>query len=127
MEDQGSGIAGLRILLAEDEMLVAMMLEDMLNDLGCTVVGPANRLPKALRLATEEAIDVAILDVNLAGEEIYPVAEALAGRGIPFVFVTGYGSAGLRESFSHVATLQKPFQPQDLEQVLKTATLDRRG
>jgi len=117
------GIAGLRILVAEDEMLVAMMLEDMLDDLGCTVVGPANRVPQALDLARQETFDGAVLDVNLAGQEIYPVAEALADRDIPFVFVTGYGSAGLRDPFCNVATLQKPFQPQDLEQVIRSAIL----
>ena len=75
-----------RVLLVEDENLVAILLEDMLAELGHSVVGPVARLNKALEMAQREAIDLAILYVNINGEQVYPVAEALAARGIPFVF-----------------------------------------
>ena len=91
------GSAGLRVLVVEDEIMVALLLEDMIADLGHRVVGPVGRLGKALDVANREAIDVAILDVNVDGKEVYPVAEALAARHIPFAFVTGYGPQGLRE------------------------------
>src|SRR3546814_9846381 len=83
-------LAGLRILVVEDELLVALELEMMLIGLGCDVVGPASRLEKAMQLAAAEAIDGAILDVNLRGRPVYPVATALKARGIPFLFSTGY-------------------------------------
>lgn len=111
-------LAGRRVLIVEDEVLVCMLLEDMLETLGCTLVGPASRLDKALQLAREASIDSAILDVNLAGQEVYPVAEALAARGIPFVFATGYGTTGLRAPYQDSPTLQKPFSQDDLQRVL---------
>ena len=108
---------GLRVLLVEDENLVAMLLEDMLAELGHSVVGPVARLKKALEMAQHEAIDLAILDVNINGEQAYPVAEALAARGIPFVFSTGYGERGLPPQYRGHPTLQKPFQQHDLEKL----------
>jgi CheY-like chemotaxis protein len=74
-------LSGRRVLLVEDEMMVAMLVEDMLSDFGCHVLGPASRLEEALRLADAGEIDVAILDVNLNGQETYPVADALAAKG----------------------------------------------
>lgn len=110
-----------RVLLVEDEMMVAMLLEDMLSDFGCEVIGPAGRVDEALSLARNGAIDVAILDVNLAGQETYPVADVLAAAGIPFVFATGYGAGGLRDGYKHRPTLQKPFQQRDLIRALTQA------
>lgn len=106
--------APLRILLVEDEMLVAMLLEDMLVDAGHTIVGPLSRIDKAVEAARAEAVDLAILDVNVGGEEIYPVAEILAEREIPFAFATGYGASGLREPWQERPALQKPFHRSDL-------------
>jgi CheY-like chemotaxis protein len=103
-----------RILLVEDEMLVAMLLEDMLIEAGHTIVGPLARVDQAVEAARHEAIDLAILDVNVGGEEIYPVAEALAAREVPFAFATGYGAHGLREPWQDRPTLQKPFHRSDL-------------
>ncbi|UGB39484.1 response regulator [Frateuria soli] len=103
-----------RILLVEDEMLVAMLLEDMLSEAGHTIVGPMARIDQAVEAARTKAIDLAILDVNLGGEEVYPVAEALAAREIPFAFATGYGAQGLREPWQARPTLQKPFHRADL-------------
>jgi CheY-like chemotaxis protein len=109
---------GLRILVVEDEAAISLLLEDMLLDFGCEVIGPAARLSAALDAVAREQVDLAILDVNVAGEPIYPVAEALAQRSIPFVFSTGYGSAGIRDTFRDRPVLQKPFAQNDLKQKL---------
>lgn len=103
-----------RILLVEDEMLVAMLLEDMLIEAGHSIVGPLARVDQAVEAARHEQIDLAILDVNVGGEEIYPVAEALAARDVPFAFATGYGAHGLRAPWQDRPTLQKPFHRSDL-------------
>jgi CheY-like chemotaxis protein len=108
--------SGLRVLIVEDEMLLAFMLQDMLAEWGCAVVGPAGRVPKALSLAGSEALDGAILDVNVAGTEVYPVARTLAARRIPFIFVSGYAASRLPKEWRDRPTLQKPFQPHDLAQ-----------
>jgi CheY-like chemotaxis protein len=112
---------GLRILVVEDEAAISLLLEDMLLDFGCEVIGPAARLSAALDAVAREKVDLAILDVNVAGEPIYPVAEALAERSIPFVFSTGYGSAGIRDTFRDRPVLQKPFAQNDLKQKLLLA------
>jgi CheY-like chemotaxis protein len=108
------------ILIVEDEMLLAMMLEDMLTDLGYCVVKAA-RVTKATDLAATAAIDCAILDVNLGGETSYPVAKELHRRGIPFVFSTGYGTAGLRPEYHGSPILSKPYSLKDLQRVLAKA------
>ena len=117
-EGAGAGFAGKRILVVEDEMIVAMLIEDILMDGGATVVGPAARVNKALDLLGTEAVDAALLDVNLAGENTMPVAEELRRRGIPFAFATGYGAAGLPDGFAGQPLLQKPFQERDLQEVM---------
>jgi CheY-like chemotaxis protein len=104
----------LRILVVEDEMLVAMNIEDMLLELGHEVAGLASRLDPALALAREVPFDAAMLDVNLAGEPSFPVAELLAERGIPFLFATGYGRQGIEERFHARPILQQPFRSADL-------------
>ena len=111
----------LRILIVEDEMLVAMNIEDMLLDLGHEVAGLASRLEPALSLAGEAEFDLAMLDVNLAGQTSFPVAQILAGRGIPFLFATGYGFKGIAEEFRSYPVLQKPFRAQDLALALQQA------
>jgi CheY-like chemotaxis protein len=113
--------ANLRIALIEDEALVVMLLEDMLSELGCHVVGTAAHLSEAIQLADSTDADVAILDVNLDGHEAYAVAERLAARDIPFVFATGYGRQGLRAGFGNRPTLQKPFRIEDLRRVISEA------
>lgn len=102
-------------------MAIGMLLEDMLGDLGFEVVGPAARLADAVALANGEALDGAILDVNVAGEPIYPVVEALARRGVPFMFSTGYGAGGIDASYRDRPMLQKPFSQADLEAKLRAA------
>jgi len=104
----------LRVLVVEDEALVAMLIEDMLIELGFEIIGPAMRLESALRMAMDESFDLAVLDVNLANEQSFPVANVLQDRGIPFLFATGYGLRGLDERYKQIVTLQKPFESQQL-------------
>ena len=110
----------LRILIVEDEMLVAMNIEDMLLDLGHEVTGIASRLAPALALAGEAEIDAAVLDVNLAGERSFEVADLLRERGIPFLFATGYGLQGIEERYRGSTVLQKPFRIADLGAALRS-------
>ncbi len=112
----------LRVLVVEDEMTIALMIEDMLADLGHEVVGMAMRLPDALALAGVVKIDLAILDVNLAGQMSFPVAEVLKRRGVPFIFATGYGSAGVEEPFrGRTVVMKKPFALKDLSGAIAKA------
>ncbi len=111
-------LQGAKILLVEDEALVAMLLEDMLADEGCDVVATAPRLTEALAYAESLEFDLAILDLNLAGENTFPVAEALSARNKPFVFATGYGAGGLPPEWRDRPTLQKPFTATDVSRVL---------
>src|SRR5471032_1103864 len=94
-----NGLSGRRILVVEDEVMVAWALEDMLTGLGCAVVGPAARVKQALAMISAGAIDAAVLDVNLNGEKSYPVADALAVLGVPFVFSTGYNKNNLQGGY----------------------------
>lgn len=112
-------LSSLKVLVVEDEALVSMLVEDMLTDLGCTVVGPAAEIEEALRLAGSADIDAALLDVNLGGRPIFPVADALKERGVPFAFASGYGEAGISDDHKGSAVLQKPFREADLRRVLE--------
>ncbi|GEO97978.1 response regulator [Methylobacterium haplocladii] len=120
-------LKGARVLVVEDEAAISMLLEDMLDDFGCEIVGPAARLSTALEMAQKETFVVAILDVNVAGEPIYPVAEAIVQRGLPLVFSTGYGGAGIREPFRDRPVVQKPFSQADLKRTLISAISAARG
>lgn len=112
-------LTGLRLLVVEDESLIAMLIADMLRDFGCVVVGPASNVEQALALVERDPIDGALLDVNLSdGHRSYPVAETLLKRGIPFAFVTGYGKAGLSADFRGIAVLQKPFVADRLRRLI---------
>ncbi|HWT51893.1 MAG TPA: response regulator [Caulobacter sp.] len=113
-------LSSLKVLVVEDEALVSMLVEDMLTDLGCTIVGPAAEIEEALRLAGSADIDAALLDVNLGGRPIFPVADSLKARGVPFAFASGYGEAGLTEDHKGATVLQKPFREADLRRVLET-------
>lgn len=108
-----------RVAIIEDEGIVAMLLEDMLVDLGYEVVATVGRMDRAVQLVSETSADVVLLDVNLNGEDTYSLASALASRGIPFIFATGYGPAGQKEEWRSTPTLQKPFLAQDLERALR--------
>jgi CheY-like chemotaxis protein len=110
--------SGRRVLLVEDEPIVAWLLKDMLVDLGCSVVGPAADVNQALAMIEAESIDVAVLDVNLRGQMSYPVADVLVARGVPFVFSTGYDKDRLLDGYRTIPTLQKPFHRSDLGDTL---------
>jgi CheY-like chemotaxis protein len=107
-----------RILVVEDEMLIGMLLEDMLTDMGHEVAAVVPRLKDAMAAVDRETYDCAVLDVHLHGESAFPVAEALIKKNIPFVFATGYGERGLPEAYRGRPVLQKPFAKDDLERVL---------
>jgi CheY-like chemotaxis protein len=107
-----------RVFVVEDEIMIRMLLEDMLADLGYGVVASAGALAEAVKLARDTEFDVAILDVNLSGDAVYPVADVLMERGLPFVFSTGYGERGLPEPYRDRPMLQKPFQMENLDQAL---------
>ena len=110
-----------RILVVEDEMLIAMNFEELLAELGHTVIAVATRLPQALTLAADSDIDFAILDLNLAGSLTFPVAEVLRKRGAPFMFASGYGTHGLIDGYHDVHLLPKPFGLEELEKTIKLA------
>ena len=109
-----------RILVIEDEALVAMLVEDALSDAGFAVIGPARTVAEALDLLAQDSPTAAVLDLNLGGENSLAVADALAARRIPFLVATGYGAAGLPPAHRHVPVLPKPYDPADL-----TTMLDR--
>ena len=110
-----------RVLIVEDEAAISILMEDMLLDLGSEIVGPASRLDPALQLAREADLDAAILDINIAGAQSYPVADVLRSREIPVIFATGYGSSVLPERFNFCQILQKPFEQHRFSQTLHTA------
>jgi CheY-like chemotaxis protein len=115
-------LAGRRVLVVEDETLVSMLLQDMLEDLGCEVLGPLTRVDEALEfLAEGDPIDVAILDVNLAGERSFSVAQALHARGAPFALSTGYDEGSIDEAWRDRPILRKPFLAGHLETALRQA------
>ena len=113
-------IVGARVLLVEDEPIVAMTAEDMLADLGAILAGSASTLEEAIVHADTLPIDAALLDINLNGAMSLPVAERLRERGVPFAFATGYGSAGpmIDPRFSDVPVIAKPYTAQALARVL---------
>ena len=114
--------AGRRVLIVEDESLVAMLLETILEDMGCVPVGPASTVDEGLQMVAEgERIDAALLDVNVAGRQVFPIAEALRERGVPFVFSTGYGEGGLPDEWRGLPTLQKPFTEAAVRDALMNA------
>jgi DNA-binding response OmpR family regulator len=117
-------LAGKRVLIVEDELLVALMIEDFLGDFGCTTIGPCGSVENALHAVRTETLDLAVLDVNLAGERVYPVAEALAERHIPFLFLSGYGEDAIPPGHSDWKVCAKPFRGADLAAML-TAQLAR--
>ena len=112
----------LRIFIAEDEILVAMAIEDMVRELGHIVTAVATRLDQAITLAASGEIDFAILDLNLAGSLSFPVADVLRQRNIPFLFATGYGSEGMTENYRNEFVLVKPYGIQGLRSAISNVT-----
>lgn len=113
-----TSLAGKRVMLLEDEAIIAFAVEDMLTDLGCIVIGPALRLDEALRLAATSDIDAAVLDVNINSERSYPVAETLERRGVPFLFATGYDLEGIEWRGAALEVIAKPYRRDQLEVAL---------
>jgi CheY-like chemotaxis protein len=117
-EMHGGDPAGKRILVVEDEFFVALVVEETLQSLGCTVLGPFADLAEATEAATRETVDAAVLDINLRGEMVYPLAEHLNRQGVPFVFTTGYAIADLPERFRVFGCLRKPVDARTLKQAV---------
>jgi CheY-like chemotaxis protein len=118
-----SGIEGLAVFVVEDEALVVVNLEDMLLDLGCTVIGPAMRMEAAMAMLEDAArADVALLDVNLGGTPVFTLAEALRDRGVKLIFATGYGRGGLPAEWQANVVLQKPYTLEEVAAGLAAAT-----
>lgn len=111
-------LEGKRVLVVEDEMLVALLIEEMLADIGCIILGPFSTVTKALAAASTEGFDLAVLDVNVAGEKVYPVADALAARDIPFLFLSGYGDTAIPPGHPDWKVCNKPFKVQELTDML---------
>lgn len=108
-----------RVMIVEDEALVALVLADQLTELGLSIVGPCSSVAEATTAAAENDLDAAILDVNLGSELVYPVADLLSSRGIPFVFVTGYGQESVDRRFAHAVVLEKPIESKFLENMFR--------
>lgn len=106
-------------LIVEDESLVAMLIEEALTEIGLATLGPATRVARAIQLIEARPPQGAVLDVNLAGEKVYPVADRLAALGIPFVFLTGYGEAGVRQGYDGRPVLQKPFSIEQVQMAVQ--------
>ena len=115
----GLSLDGLQILVVEDEFLLALEVEATLLSFGCSVVGPFAKLSKALDAARRTALDAAVLDINLAGDMVYPLADLLSSRGVPFVFLTGYVSSDIPERFRAFLRLPKPLHPFTLRKTLQ--------
>lgn len=107
-----------KVLIVEDEELIGMLLEEMLTNRGFDVVGRATTLADAQTMATSGDMDVALLDISLHGEPVFPVAQALEERNIPFVFTTGYGAAGLPTAWAGYPVFCKPYNMQELTETL---------
>ena len=114
-----SEFAGCRVLVVEDEPIIAMALEDMLLDLGCEVVGPASTLVEAQALAERADIDAAMLDININAGRSYVIADELRRRAVPFAFATGYGEEGIENGGGDAPVLQKPYRQAQVEAVLR--------
>jgi CheY-like chemotaxis protein len=114
----GPDITGRRVLVVEDEFVIALDLQLALYRLGCEVLGPVASVAEALVLLRHERPDAAVLDINLRGETVFPVADALAERGVPFVFATGYDESAVPPAYRAVPRWEKPFNPQTLAKAL---------
>jgi DNA-binding response OmpR family regulator len=113
-------LRGLRVLLVEDEVLIADLVQGMLTELGCEVIGPALSLKQAQSFASDGTrIDAALLDVNISGQQVYPFASDLSDRKVPIAFVTGSGSDGLPAQWQNCPTVRKPLDRNELATVLK--------
>jgi CheY-like chemotaxis protein len=119
VDTAGTGApAYLRVLIVEDEYLLADDMAQALRKFGADVVGPVPSSDQALALLAEEPVDAAVLDINLKGQMVFPVADVLREQGVPFVFATGYDEAAVPEAYRDVPRWEKPFRPEDLAKAL---------
>jgi two-component SAPR family response regulator len=109
----------MRVLIVEDEFLIAMDLEDLMEQMGHQVAASVSRLDEAMKFVCTQGVDFAILDLNLRGEESFPLAEILRAHDIPFIFTSGYGAAGLVKGFENEHILQKPYQTHELKRMIE--------
>jgi len=114
-------IAGRRVLVVEEGSMVRMLLADMLGEFGCAIAGETGSLRQAMTLASDADFDVAILDVMVNGMMIYPVADVVRGRGLPFVLATGLAASALPERYRNRPSLKKPFEVEDVKRILADA------
>ena len=121
MNQNPNNLSGVRVFVVEDEFAVLLLVEDMLTELGCKLAGTASRMPEAINMARTAAFDAAVLDVNINGEVIDPVAEVLATRKVPMVFSTGYGRSGITARWRDHPVLQKPYRLEELAVALRRA------
>lgn len=119
-DDRGT-LRGLLVFIVEDEVLVALQLEDMLNSLGCHVLDPAQTFDQAARMLDTREFDLAVLDINLAGQVVYPLARRLADRGVPFVFTTAYSTSYVSKVWPEAPTLTKPYSELQLVRAIANA------
>ena len=112
-------VAGCRVLVVEDETLIAVLIEDMLAAMECEIVGPIGKLETAIQTAKESKFDIAVLDITFRGGKVYPVAEDLLARGVPFVLASGYGDWALPASLRDQPRLTKPFTAAELEEQVR--------
>jgi DNA-binding LytR/AlgR family response regulator len=123
--DEGNDLAGLRVLIVEDEFLLAMELEALVEQRGCMVLGPVSSVRNALAMLDGERPELALLDVNLKGERATPVAAALQARGVPFVLITGYSGPQLSEpELRDAPRIDKPVNCRALKRAVETALTD---
>jgi CheY-like chemotaxis protein len=118
MAVKAASLAGKRVLIVEDESLVAFLIEEYLADVACVTLGPFGSVTDGLEAVANQAFDLAVLDINLNGERSYPIAEALTQRGIPFLFLSGYGDAGIPPGHDDWKVCTKPFRGEDLTVML---------
>lgn len=114
----GPAAAGKRVLVAEDEYFIAKGLARHLREMGAEVVGPVPTVAEALQALQGGAVDAAVLDINLRGDPVYPVADALLARGVPFVFATGYATSAIPERYAAIARCEKPVEPEAFVRIL---------
>ena len=120
-------VKDVRVLIVEDEAIIAMTAEDMLQELGCDVVAIASTLAEAEAAVSRGGFDVVLLDINLNGVASLPVAAQLDAAGLPFIFTTGYGAGGRDSRYERVPLVTKPYQPKDLADAIARALADGPG
>lgn len=116
-------LSGRSILVIEDEMLILMMIEDMLADLGCKSISVASKIGKAITLIDGQVFDAAMVDLNLSGVESYPIADALKARDVPYFFSTGSSVTSIKDGYRDHDVLKKPFTFEQLSNMLSRSLL----